>query len=68
LIDLRSVKESTRLSPSALKGFFNIAQNWHLKDDEARELLGSVSSSAYCEMKKNPFKTLGVDRMYRSRS
>jgi hypothetical protein len=36
-----------------------------LKDDEARELLGSVSSSTYYEMKKNPFKTLGVDRIAR---
>jgi len=65
LIDLRSNEERTRLSPSALKGFFNIVQRWQLKDDEARELLGSVSSSTYCEIKKNPTNTLDVDRITR---
>jgi len=65
LIDLRSNEERTRLSPSALKVFFNIVQRWQLKDDEARELLGSVSSSTYCEIKKNPTNTLDVDRITR---
>ena len=64
-IDLRSGEERARLSHSALKGFFNIVQRWQLKNDEARELLGSVSSSTYYEIKKNPFKTLGVDRIAR---
>ncbi|MEN9590927.1 MAG: hypothetical protein RLZZ481_2713 [Pseudomonadota bacterium] len=65
MIDLRSREERARLSPSALKGFFNIVQRWQLEDDESRELLGSVSSSTYYEMKKNPSKTLGVDRITR---
>ncbi len=65
LIDLRSGEERARLSPSALKGFLNIVQRWQLKNDESRELLGSVSSSTYYEMKKNPSKTLGVDRITR---
>ena len=38
---------------------------WQLEDDESRELLGSVSSSTYYEMKRNPSKTLGVDRITR---
>ena len=65
LIDLRSNEERTRLSPLALKGFFNIVQRWQLKNDESRELLGSVSSSTCYEMKRNPSKTLGVDRITR---
>ena len=65
LIDLRSNEERTRLSPLALKGFFNIVQRWQLKNDEARELLGSVSSSTYYEIKKNPTNTLDVDRITR---
>ena len=65
MIDLRSREERARLSPSALKGFLNIVQRWQLKNDESRELLGSVSSSTYYEMKKNPSKTLGVDRITR---
>ncbi len=64
-IDLRSGEERARLSPSALKGFFNIVQRWQLKNDEARELLGSVSSSTYYEIKKNPTNTLDVDRITR---
>ena len=61
MIDLRSREERARLSPSVSKGFFNIVQRWQLEDDESRELLGSVSSSTYYEMKRNPSKTLGVD-------
>ena len=63
MIDMRSHEERARLSPSASKGFFNIVQRWQLEDDESRELLGSVSSSTYYEMKRNPSKTLGVDRI-----
>ncbi len=65
LIDLRSGEERARLSPTALKGFLNIVQRWQLKNDEARELLGSVSSSTYYEIKKNPTNTLDVDRITR---
>ena len=65
MIDLRSREERARLSPSVSKGFFNIVQRWQLEDDESRELLGSVSSSTYYEMKRNPSKTLGVDRITR---
>ena len=65
MIDMRSHEERARLSPSASKGFFNIVQRWQLEDDESRELLGSVSSSTYYEMKRNPSKTLGVDRITR---
>ena len=65
MIDMRSHEERARLSPSVSKGFFNIVQRWQLEDDESRELLGSVSSSTYYEMKRNPSKTLGVDRITR---
>ena len=65
LIDLRSGEERARLSPSALRGFLNIVQRWQLKNDEARELLGSVSSITYYEIKKNPTNTLDVDRITR---
>ena len=48
-----------------MKGFFNIANKWQIKDEEARELLGSPPSSTFYELKKNPNKTLDVDRLTR---
>lgn len=64
-VDLGVRAERERLSRSALKGFFAIAERWKLRDDEARELLGGVSSSAYYEWKKKPERTLEVDRITR---
>ena len=65
LIDLSAKAERERLSRSALRGFFRIAERWKLRDEDARELLGGVSSSAYYEWKKNPARTLEVDRLTR---
>ncbi|MCL6486362.1 MAG: DUF2384 domain-containing protein, partial [Janthinobacterium lividum] len=50
---------------AALKGFFKLAIAWKLRDDEARELLGGLSSSAYYEWKKQPDRVLEVDRITR---
>lgn len=65
LIDLSSREERERLSASALKGFFRLIQAWRLRDEDARELLGGVSSSTYYEWKKNPQRVLEVDRITR---
>ena len=35
------------MSPSALKAFFNIVELWHVRDEEARRLLGGVSNGPY---------------------
>ncbi len=64
-VDLSARSERERLSPAALRGFFAIADRWKLRDDEARELLGGVSSSAYYDWKKKPERTLDVDRIVR---
>ncbi|MQA41696.1 MULTISPECIES: antitoxin Xre/MbcA/ParS toxin-binding domain-containing protein [Telluria group] len=61
LVDLNAKAERERLSKAALKGFFKLAAAWKLRDDDARELLGGISSSAYYEWKKNPERTLEVD-------
>ena len=61
LVDLNAKPERERLSKAALKGFFKLAAAWKLRDDDARELLGGISSSAYYEWKKNPERTLEVD-------
>src|SRR3972149_3120880 len=65
LVDLNSKAERERLSRSALRGFFKIVERWKLRDEDARELLGGLSSSAYYEWKKNPDRILDVDRITR---
>lgn len=63
--DLSSKAERERLSRAALRGFFRIVAQWQLRDEDARELLGGLSSSAYYEWKKNRERTLEVDRITR---
>jgi len=65
LVDLNARAERARLSSSALKGFFMLAAAWQLRDDDARELLGGLSSSAFYEWKKQPERVLEVDRITR---
>jgi len=65
LTDLSSRAERERLSASALKAFFRLAAAWKLRDEDARELLGGLSSSAFYEWKKNPDRVLDVDRITR---
>lgn len=42
-----------RLSPSAIKGFFRIAARWQVRDEDARQLLGGISSGSFYSLKKN---------------
>ena len=65
LIDLNARAERERLSKAALKGFFRLASAWQLRDEDARELLGGLSSSTFYEWKKNPDRVLDVDRITR---
>ena len=54
VIDLASKAQRERLSPSALKAFFNIVDRWSVRDEDARQLLGGVTNGPYYAMKKNP--------------
>jgi hypothetical protein len=65
LIDLNDRAERERLSRSALIAFFNIAKEWQLRDEDARELLGGLSASSWYEWKKKPDRVLDVDRITR---
>ena len=65
IVDLNARDVRERLSASALKGFFKLAQAWSLRDEDACVLLGGVSSSSYYEWKKNPQRVLEVDRLTR---
>lgn len=65
LVDLSSKPERERLSRSALKGFFHIMENWKIRDEDARLLLGGVSNGPFYEMKKDPDKVLDADKLTR---
>jgi len=41
-----------RLSPAGIKAFLRIMEKWGIKDSDARELLGSMSSGSFYELKK----------------
>lgn len=64
-VDLSDKAERERLSRSALKGYFNLVKAWGLRDEEACNLLGGLSSSAFYEWKKKPDRVLEVDRITR---
>jgi hypothetical protein len=65
-IDLASRDERGRLSASALKGFFRLAEHWQLRDEDAKRLLGGVTNGPYYEMKRHPgVRVLDADRLLR---
>lgn len=53
-----------RLSPSAVQGFLRIASRWRIRDEDARQLLGGISSGSFYSLKKNP-RTLDQDTLTR---
>lgn len=66
IVDLASRKERERLSPSALKAFFNMMDRWGVRDEDARQLLGGVTNGPYYEMKKHPDgRVLDADKLLR---
>ncbi len=65
LIDLTAKAERERLSPSAVRAFFNIMARWRVRDEDARLLLGGVSNGPFYDMKKKPDRVLDSDRLLR---
>lgn len=65
LVDLSSRAARERLSPSAVRAFFNIIEHWGVRDEDARILLGGLSNGPYYEMKKKPDRVLDTDRLLR---
>jgi hypothetical protein len=63
--DLSSKKIQQSLSPSALVGFFRLADVWKLRDEDARGLLGGISNGTYYSLKRRPSKTLDQDKLTR---
>ena len=66
LVDVVSPGARQRLSPSALKAFFNMIERWGVRDEDARALLGGISNGPYYEMKREPaHRVLDADRLLR---
>jgi len=65
LPDLGSRETRERLSPAALKAFFNTMARWKVRDEDARMLLGGVTNGPFYEMKRHPDRTLDADRLTR---
>ena len=64
-VDLSKKAERERLSPAALRTFFNIMERWGVRDEDARLLLGGVSNGTFYEMKRNAHRVLETDRLQR---
>ena len=65
LINLNEKSERERLSPAAMRTFFNIMDRWEIRDEDGRALLGGVSNGAFYDMKKSPDRVLEADRLLR---
>ena len=64
--DLSDPATRRRLSPAAVKGFLAIMEKWGLRDPEARQLLGGMSTGSFYALKKDPAgRTLDHDRLMR---
>ncbi|GGG84133.1 MbcA/ParS/Xre antitoxin family protein [Edaphobacter dinghuensis] len=64
--DLSHVQTRERLSPAAIKGFLRIMEKWEIKDADARQLLGGLSTGSYYGFKKEPkHRTLDQDVLTR---
>ncbi len=65
VVDLTDKAERERLSPSALRAFFNTVERWGIRDEDARMLLGGLSNGPYYKWRKDPDRTLDTDMLTR---
>lgn len=65
LADLSDKGERERLSPSALRAFFNIMGAWGVRDSDGMALLGGMSHGKYYGLKKSAAGVLDQDRLCR---
>jgi hypothetical protein len=63
--DLADAGTRKRLSASAAKGFFRIMGQWKIRDEDARQLLGGLSSGSYYALKRHPGRVLDQDTLTR---
>ena len=64
-VDLSKKENRTRLSTSAIRGLLRIAEHWKLRDEDARALLGGMSSGSFYALKSRAAKSLDTDQLTR---
>ena len=64
-VDLSDPAERERISPVALQAFFQIAEQWRIREVDACRLLGGVSKSAYRALGKGKSRTLSAEMIRR---
>jgi hypothetical protein len=52
--DLHDPQDCARITPGALKSYFQLAHDWEIPDREARTLLGRISDEEYARMRADP--------------
>ena len=67
--DLSKAATRQRLSTAAIQGFLQIMDRWRIKDPDARQLLGGLSSGSYYgwkkQAKRDPGRILDQDTLTR---
>ena len=63
--DLSNKLVQERLSPTAIRGFLQLAKCWKLRDEDSRALLGGISTGSYYALKRRPRKILDQDKLTR---
>jgi uncharacterized protein (DUF2384 family) len=63
--DLTDADTRLRLSGAAIEAFFRIVEIWEVKNQDAMNLLGGVSSGRYYELKKSRKGLLTQDELTR---
>lgn len=64
-VDLSRKEVQERLSSPAVSAFFRLAGCWHLRDEDAKLLLGGISNGVFYELKGGEKKTLDQDKLTR---
>ncbi len=65
-VDFSNQETRRELSPTAIRGFFNIADKWNLSESQLRSLLGGIASSTLHAWKSKPDgRVLDQDTMTR---
>ncbi len=65
LIDLSDRAERDRLSSGAVRAFFKIMDQWKVRNESARQLLGGMSNGAFYALKKDGGRALDEDKLRR---
>jgi hypothetical protein len=66
LVDFSEKKDREEYTPAGAHAFFNIMEEWKVKDTDARELLRGLGNGPFYELKRNPEgKVLDSERLYR---